>query len=79
MGVFFSCGWQGSSSCDACGLLVVGPKSTGFAAAGLWLWCAGIVALKRRHLGSSLVRERTHVPCVGRWILCHWATRKAPE
>ena len=26
--------------------------------------------------GSSQPRNRTHVPCIGRWILYHWATGK---
>ena len=29
-------------------------------------------------MGSSLIRDRTHVSCIGRWILYHWATGKAP-
>ena len=31
-----------------------------------------------RHVGSSRTRARTHVPCIGRWILNHCATREAP-
>ena len=27
--------------------------------------------------GSSWPRDRTHVSCIGRWILYHWATREA--
>ena len=27
-------------------------------------------------MGSSLTRDRTHVPCIGRWILNHCATRE---
>ena len=27
---------------------------------------------------SSLTRDRTHVPCIGRWILNHWTTREVP-
>ena len=27
---------------------------------------------------SSLTRDETHVPCVGRWILSHWTTREVP-
>ena len=27
--------------------------------------------------GSSRPRDRTHISCIGRWILCHWATREA--
>ena len=35
----------------------------------------GLVTL--RHVGSSQTRDRTHVPCNGRPILNHWATREA--
>ena len=31
-----------------------------------------------QHMGSSQIRDRTHVSCIGRWILYHWATREAP-
>ena len=37
----------------------------------------GLVA--PRHVGSSRTRARTRVPCVGRRILNHCATREAPE
>ena len=26
--------------------------------------------------GSSQIRDRTHISCIGRWILYHWATRE---
>ena len=42
----------------------------------LWLWHMGLVAL--RHVGSPQTRDRTHFPCVGRWILNHWITREVP-
>ena len=32
----------------------------------------GLVA--PRHVESSLTRDRTCVPCIGRWILYHWTT-----
>ena len=35
-----------------------------------------LVALQ--HVGSSRTRDRTHVPCTGRQILNHWATREVP-
>ena len=48
---------------------------------GLWalerrqqLWRTGLVALQ--HVGSSWARARTHVPCIGRWILNHYATKE---
>ena len=34
----------------------------------------GLVA--PRHVGSSQTRAWTRVPCIGRWILNHWATRE---
>ena len=40
------------------------------------LWLTGLVAL--RHVGSSQTRARTRVPCIGRQILNHCATREAP-
>ena len=39
------------------------------------LWPTGLVA--PRHVGSSQTRARTHVPCIGRQILNHCATREA--
>ena len=39
------------------------------------LWLTGLVAL--RHVGSSQTRARTRVPCFGRQILNHCATREA--
>ena len=38
------------------------------------LWRTGLVALQ--HVGSSRPRGRTRVPCIGRWILNHCATRE---
>ena len=40
------------------------------------LWLMGLVAL--RHVGSSQTRARTRVPCIGRQILNHYATKEAP-
>ena len=40
------------------------------------LWLTGRVA--PRHVGSSQTRARTRVPCIGRQILNHCATREAP-
>ena len=36
----------------------------------------GLVALQ--HVGSSRTRARTHVPCIGRRVLNHCATREVP-
>ena len=38
-------------------------------------WFMGLVA--PQHVGSSPARAQTHVPCIGRWILNHCATREA--
>ena len=40
------------------------------------MWRTGLVA--PRHVGSSRTRAGTRVPCIGRWILNHRATREAP-
>ena len=40
------------------------------------MWRRGLVA--RQHVGSSRTRDRTRVPCIGRWILNHQATREIP-
>ena len=53
---------------SSCGLRALEPQAQ-------QLWCTGLVA--PRHLGSSRTKARTHVPCVGRWILNHCATREA--
>ena len=28
--------------------------------------------------GSSWTREQTHISCISRWVLYHWATRETP-
>ena len=66
-------------------------QSTGFSSCGTWaqqLWLAGSRAQAQQlwhtglvapwHVGSSRTRARTSVPCIGRWILNHCATREAP-
>ena len=40
------------------------------------MWLTGPVA--PRHVGSSQTRAQTRVPCIGRQILNHCATREAP-
>ena len=61
-----------------------GFSSCGMQAQQLWLagsraqahqlWHMGLVA--PWHVGSSGARARTRVPCIGRWILNHCATRE---
>ena len=67
-GPLSSCGAQaprGGLSC--CRVQALGPRAQ-------WLWRTGFVA--PWHVGSSQTRDRTHVPCLGRWILNHWTTRE---
>ena len=76
------CAW--ASHCG--GFSCCGERALGTRAQQLWLagsrmqaqqlWRTGLVAL--RHVGSSRTRARTCVPCIGRWILNHCATREAP-
>ena len=60
------------------------------AASGLSLWLAGslVEVLELSSCGvwaylphgmwdlCSPTRDRTRIPCIGRWILCHWTTRE---
>ena len=48
---------------------------TGFRAQAQQLWCTDLVA--PWHGGSSPTRARTRVPCIGRRLLNHCATREA--
>ena len=60
-----------------CGARALGTAELGLQAPGLQqLWLAGLVA--PRHVGSSPTRARTCVPCIGRRILNHCATREVP-
>ena len=51
-------------------------QHTGSRAQAQYLWRTGLVA--PQHVGSSQTRDRTHVPCIGRRILNHCATREVP-
>ena len=54
-----------------------GSRCTSFSSCGTQaqkLWCMGLIAL--RHVGPSQTRAQTHVPCIGRQILNHSATRE---
>ena len=69
----FSCREWGllSSQCAGFSSQGTGSRAQGFTAvvAG-WLRCPG-------HMGSSWIRDRTHVSCIGRRTLYHRATREA--
>ena len=80
------CAWT-FSSCVERGLLFVAVCGVLIAVASLvaecglqarrlqQLWHTGLAA--PRHMGSSPTRARTCVPCIGRRILNHCATREA--
>ena len=56
-----------------------GSRLAGFSTCVTWaqqLWRMGLVA--PRHVGSCQTRDRTRVPCTGRRILNHCATREVP-
>ena len=43
------------------------------------MWASVVVAqghVAQKHEGSSWARDRSFVPCIGRRILNHWATRE---
>ena len=65
------------SSCGTRGSVVVARGLSGCGARAQQLWCTGSVA--PQHVGSSRTRARTCVPCIGRRILNHCATRGVPS
>ena len=73
----FPCLWaEGYCPLAVRGFLVAGASliaECGLSSCGT----TGLVAL--RHVGSSQARDRTHVPCIGRQILYHCATREVPD
>ena len=87
--LFSSCGEQELlSSCGAwashcsgfscCGARALGAWASVVVVPGLQSLGSVIVGLvASRCVGSSRIRSRTYVSCIGRWILYHRATRKA--
>ena len=63
----------GHSSLRCAGFSCCGAQAPDAQAQQLWL--TDLVA--PRHVGSSQTRARTRVPCIGRQILNHCATREA--
>ena len=54
-------------------------RHAGFSTCSMWvqkLGCRGL--LTPWHVESLQTRDWTHVPCIGRWIRNHWATREVP-
>ena len=37
------------------------------------LSCCGVAP---QHVGNSQIRDRSHVPCIVRWIFNHWTTEE---
>ena len=78
---FSSCGERGPLFIAVLGPLTVAASPVAEhrlqTAQAQWLWRTGPVA--PRHVGSSQTRARTCVPCIGRRILNHYATREAPR
>ena len=62
---------------SSCGTQAQQLWLTGCSAQAQLLWRTGLVA--PRHVGSSRTRAQTRVPCIGRRILNHCATREAPK
>ena len=59
---------------SSCGTRAQQLWLAGYRAQAQQLWHVGLVAL--RHVGSSRTRAQTRVPCIGRQILIHCATRE---
>ena len=82
-GPFSSCGEYVASL----SLQSTGSRWTGFRRCRTWaqaLWHSGSVAVHTglvalRHVEFSTTRDQTCVSCIGRQILCHWATRESPR
>ena len=66
---------RGAQASHCRGLSCCGAQAPDAQAQQLWL--TGLVA--PRHVGSSRTRARTRVPCIGRQILNHCASREAPD
>ena len=58
------------------GSVVVVPRLYSTGSTGV-VWPTVLVALQ--HMGSSQIRDQTHVSCIGWRILYHWATKEAPK
>ena len=77
---FSSCGKWGPLFIAVCGPLTIAAFRCGAQAPDAQaqqLWLTGPFA--PRHVGSSQTRAQTRVPCIGRQILNHCATREAPD
>ena len=78
------CGGFSCSGAQALGTQASVVVAHGLSSCGSWalecrlsIWCMGLVAMQQ--VGSSRNRDRTCVPCIGRWTLKHCAIREAPK
>ena len=78
-GATLCCGAQAShcGGFSCCGAQALGVRASVVAARRLSS-CGTRAQLPHRHVGSSRTRDQTHVPCIGRQILNHCATREVP-
>ena len=82
-GLLSSCGTR-ASHCDGfscCEAWALGTQAqqmqlTGSRAPTQSLWCLGLIT--RQRVASSWIRDQICVPCIGRWIPNHWATKEVP-
>ena len=44
-----------------------------------FFWLHWVFHSVHGNVGSSQTRDRTVVPCIGRWILKHWTTKEVPS
>ena len=65
----FQLPWVGLPFSDVCWLLITVASLV----AEHRFWVHGLSC----SVGSSWIRDQTHVSCIGRWILYHWAIREA--
>ena len=59
--------------------------AAGWGCSSLWCWgflLQRILLLQStslvvpQHVGYSGIRDQTHAPCIGKWILNYWTTRE---
>ena len=80
-GGYSSLRWAGFSLRWLLLLWSTGCRPVGSVAVACGLYSAGSVVVEHglvtpQHVGSSRTRDQTHVPCIGRRILNHCATRE---
>ena len=83
-GILSSCGAQAShcSGFSCCWAWALGHTGAVVVAPSFWNTCSAVVACKLSCptvCGIFSDQGRTHVSCIGRRILYHWATGEAPH